>query len=345
MFSLFILLVGVVATCNARHDRITQPSSISRPVAGSNMITFGTGLSQQQITTAEREIFNHTLSSTGEFGTMTHWWATGDVIVDFAVWRYYVDGETTASIQFASYMAAGVGFADAQAPWGNRWIGKQAAQGGWYNNFRIPFHKSVRVTAQLPASMNVTKATFWTIVRGTENLPTIIGDVTLPSSARLVQSRISQTLAPLDTIDVINVESGSSGVLFFHTLSAQSANLNFLEGCYHAYNPRDAPFPGLTVSTGTEDYFVSAFYFNAGEFHGSMSGFTHRNTSSTGEVSLSAYRFHDQDPIFFNDGFRFTWRNGDVYDEQGFKCTAEKGTPAGNPQKSRIDAQTWAYVW
>lgn len=69
------------------------------------------------------------------------------------------------------------------------------------------------------------------------------------------------------------------------------------------------------------------------------------NTTISGEVSLSAYRFHDQDPIFFNNGFRLTWRNGDVYDKQGFKCTVEDGTPAGSPQKSRIDAHTWAYVW
>lgn len=54
----------------------------------------------------------------------------------------------------------------------------------------------------------------------------------LPASARLVQSRIEgRTLAPLDTIDVINIDSGNDGVLFFHTLSAQSGNMNFLEGC------------------------------------------------------------------------------------------------------------------
>lgn len=105
-------------------------SAYSRPDVP-NLLTFGTGLSQRQITNKETSIFSYDLSSNGEFGMMTHWWATGDQIVNQAVWRYYIDGETDASIQFPSYMAAGVGFADAFAPWGNKWIGKQADQGGW----------------------------------------------------------------------------------------------------------------------------------------------------------------------------------------------------------------------
>lgn len=105
-------------------------SAQSRPDVP-NLLTFGTGLSQRQITNKETSIFSYDLSNNGEFGMMTHWWATGDQIVNQAVWRYYIDGETDASIQFPSYMAAGVGFADAFAPWGNKWIGKQADQGGW----------------------------------------------------------------------------------------------------------------------------------------------------------------------------------------------------------------------
>ena len=56
------------------------------------------------------------------------------VEVDLATFSYYIDGETTASIEFATNMAAGVGFDDQGAPWGTRWIGKGAKSGGWYNN-------------------------------------------------------------------------------------------------------------------------------------------------------------------------------------------------------------------
>jgi len=37
-------------------------------------------------------------------------------------------------------------------------------------------------------------------------------------------------------------------------------NLNFLEGCFHSYSPYNKPFPGVVLSTGTEDYFDSAWY-------------------------------------------------------------------------------------
>lgn len=50
-------------------------------------------------------------------------------VLGTAIFRYYIDGETTASIQFTPPMAAGVGFDDTQAPWGTKWIGKGAKDG------------------------------------------------------------------------------------------------------------------------------------------------------------------------------------------------------------------------
>ena len=127
---------------------------------------------------------------------------------------------------------------------------------------------------------------------------------------------------------------GTSGAMFMHTLSVQSGNLNFLEACYHMYTA-DQEFPGTLLSTGTEDYYGplvtnwavfvksavcehslrlclsswvsllssdSAWYFNAGEFHFPVSGFTHMNTSNG--VTFSAYRFHEMDPLTFQDGFQ-----------------------------------------
>ena len=36
------------------------------------------------------------------------------------------------------------------------------------------------------------------------------------------------------------------------------------QACYHLHTPHDAPFPGVVLSTGTEDYFDSAYYFDGG---------------------------------------------------------------------------------
>jgi hypothetical protein len=119
-----------------------------------------------------------------------------------------------------------------------------------------------------------------------------------------------------------------------------------LEGCYHAYVQYDVPFPGIIVSTGTEDYYDSAYYFNAGQFHLEEAGYTHyRNVENAG-LEWSAYRMHHLDPIFFTNGFRFVWRNGDVNDDRGFKCiTDQGGHVVGSPTQSVVTSYTWVYVW
>ena len=40
-------------------------------------------------------------------------------------------------------------------------------------------------------------------------------------------------------------------------------------------SPHDAPFPGVVLSTGTEDFFDSAYYFDGGPFRFPVSGLTH----------------------------------------------------------------------
>lgn len=55
---------------------------------------------------------------------------------------------------------------------------------------------------------------------------------------------------------------------------------------------------------------------------------------------------HDIDPIFFTDGFRFEWRNGDVVDDRGFKCIVDQGGHVvGSPTQSIVSSYTWVYVW
>ena len=325
---------------------------------------------------AQLDVFNHTVSAGSTFGVMTHFWCTGGPALDAAVWRYYIDGEKVASIQFTSAMAAGVGFLDTQGPWGTQWMGKGAHSGGWYNNFRIPFRKSIRITGQLPEAAHSSprpssssprrqrfhgveswqtargvnasgsSQVFWMIVRGSENLPTSFHGFTLPSAARLVQSRLEGAVfAPLQYVPLMTVEAGKRGLLFCHTLSVSSASLNFIEGCYHAFTKSGQAFPGLIVGTGTEDYFDSAFAFDGGQFHSPESGLTHYSEAG-GQFALSAYRMHDVDPVFFTDGFRLLWRNGDALDSRGFKCLYEQGgTTVGTPLNSTVTAYTWAYTW
>jgi len=255
--------------------------------------------------------------------------------------RYYIDGETTASIQFNPGLAAGVGFNDAQAPWGTQWVGKGAADGSWFHNLRIPFQKSVRVTWQATASYGG----MYIIVRGAPNVPIQFGGVVVPKTAKMNLQRIQKSVQPLEYVDVVSVPSGP-GVHFFSTLAVSSGNLNFLEGCYHQYSPYNEAYPGTLLSTGTEDYFDSGWYFNAGEFHFPVSGYTHY-ASSGGTVTWSAYRFHEMDPLQFSNGYRFTWRNGDAVDPAtGLKCLIQTGgNVVGSPTVSNVTSYAWFYTW
>jgi len=229
-------------------------------------------------------------------------------------------------------------------------MGKQAKQGGFYNNFRIPFAKSIAITTRCdPIDGPSCNTVLYTIVRGSLNLRTNIGGFLLPTNAKLVLHRLMNvTFQPLAWVPVVDIPANDlypNGFLFQHTLSVSSGNLNFLEGCYHAYSPYSLTFPGQIISTGTEDYYISAYYFNAGEFRNDQSGYTHY-TSVNNTVELSAYRFHDQDPIFFEQGFRFMWRNGDVNNAQGYKCIVDQGgSVVGNPTVSQVTTYAWVYVW
>ena len=194
--------------------------------------TFGTGLSNGMITTNETFLFSWVLAP-GDVGYMTHFWNTygssvrmaGGVcgrweflmlfavsqVDDGVIIRYYIDGETTASIEFTPSMACGVGFYDPQAPWGTKWFGKGAADGGWFLNFKIPFQKSVLVTFQ---HLTLNSGGFYIIVRGATNLPFSIGGVSVPTNARLQLFKTQGTFQPLEWLTLANVSAGVAGMVW-----------------------------------------------------------------------------------------------------------------------------------
>ena len=85
----------------------------------------------------------------------------------------WVDGEQVPSIQYELAQGHGVGFDDMTAPWGLSSHGKLAIDGGYYNTFRIPFSRSVVVTAA-PDERETKARTLYFAARGLENYPVII---------------------------------------------------------------------------------------------------------------------------------------------------------------------------
>jgi len=208
-------------------------------------------------------------------------------------------------------------------------------------NFRIPFQKSIRITAQ---NIKATSGGFYIIVRGAPQVQIDIGGVVIPGKAKLILQRVEKVVKPLEWVPVADVPTGN-GLFFMHTLWVISNNLNFLEGCYHQYSPYNQPFPGTVLSTGTEDYFDSGWYFNAGPFAFPVAGLTHMSNAA-GSSEVSAYRFHETDPLPFDNGFLLHWRNGDMVDPAGRKCFMENGgNIVGSPGPSNVTSYGWVYTW
>ena len=218
--------------------------------------------------------------------------------------RIYIDGEAVASLDFQLFLAHGVGFSEAlekpNIPWGTRRIA-HTADGGIYNTYQIPFSSSFRVTATHPVG-----GAFWYIIRGIENVPVTIGHLTLPSNARLhLYKNEGVKLTPLEFLTLAKV-SNTAGLLFQVTLAANSTDFNYLEACFRANIDDSANTTWL--SSGTEDFFLSAYYFNRGIYHLDNSGLTYIDQPGV----MSAYKFFENDPLLFTKSFELTWRCGET---------------------------------
>ena len=266
-------------------------------------------------------------------GTLTHMWFGGD----WPAWgetrvRVYVDGEEKAGIDMALFLGHGVGWDDDAAPWGTERIGKTGRPSGVYNTYKIPFGSRVRVTAELEPGVREPQ-TFWYIVRGLTNYPVHVGGITLPPAARLrLHRREKVEAAALEEVEVL--EAKGDGMLYAVSFAAASGNFNYLEGCLRAY-PGGRKEP-VFLSSGTEDYFLGTYYFNAGLYHLPVAGLTHIDPDRAGSpFRFSAYRFHEDDPVPFQDGLRLVWRNGE---ELG-------GHKFGDPKPTTLTSYVWDYEW
>lgn len=350
--------------------------------------TFGKGRSQVTIRSdREFELLSYAVSPSASSAAVTFFWITGDPIgsgpasgVDVALWRFYLDGESVASVgPMPSAQAALIGNADPSAPWNNDFFGKNSEFGGWHFNLLVPFTRSVRVTLQMPPSFPTQRA--FAMARGVENMPLSLGALSLPPAARLrAVLHTSVELPVLAFHDLVQLP-GDGAVLgvMIDISSADGGSLNSLEGCWHAYDypgnssearPHTqhadgdvhtatsagsgrsgfpAGYPGLVLGTGAEDYPESAYYFNAGPYRGPTSGLTvmRPGSKAAGQPSrVSFYKLHHRDPLVFAAGLRMQWRNGDVTDvATGEKCTSLTGSLIGSPGISNVSTLVYAYTW
>ena len=94
------------------------------------------------------------------------------------------------------------------------------------------------------------------------------------------------------------------------------SGMGFLEGNLKIFKDEDKDNEPSYECTGTEDYFLSGWYFNKGKFYAPLHGITVKNTrwdAIFGKSKISCYRFHEP-PISFDDKIRIIIHHGE-YDE------------------------------
>jgi len=307
--------------------------------------TIGTAIKNGNLQTTEQTIFEYN-STIG--GVITEMWMTGGWDGFNETWvRIYVDGEQNASIAYQLYLGLGIGWGD-DAVWTESSFitGKNAHGGGLYHTYRIPFGTSIRITAALAFE---TQNTFWFIVRGLEGMPVIMGDLQLPMQTRLkLYKNQNVNLVPLQFTTLANV-TGSGGALFMVTIEAESPDENFLEACFRAYI--DGASEPQFLSSGTEDFFLSAFYFNGGLYTNSESGLTHVDNNDN-SWRLSMYKFFQRDPVLFTQQFQLVWRNWEDSEcpsswppSNAKKLEQEQRKPRPLVNNMTYTSYVWVYEW
>jgi hypothetical protein len=322
-------------------------------------VTFSGGKSSiilKKEETVVMEYFHNITIPDGTHSTVTHFWITGGnhTYIDHAIVRYYLDGETTPSIVFQPALACGVGFDEDQGPWSNDMMGHGVGKPdpglysdvtSWYSNIRIPFKNSIRATLALNPNYDGTgDHGAFMLVRGAIGVPIEIGGVKVPTGAKMVlQANYDVKLNPMDYFNLVDLPKGN-GLILMTTLVVETGSDSFMEGCWRTYTPYGVPYEHSTLlSTGTEDYYDSAYYFyRAYPLYLPHAGLTHYSHGD--KIRWSAFRMHTFDPLTFRDGVRLTWRNGDATPKPDglLKCTIEKGGHIiGAPTVSMVTTYSW----
>jgi hypothetical protein len=264
------------------------------PTSNPNFVVFGSSFGDRLYNQyQETTLLTHTLGSSSTWGAMTGWWAvTGntqvspDTCLFSAVWRYYIDSETTASIQFNAPLFTGIGFNDTSAPWGDLWVSKDSNGGGYANKMRIPFQQSVKVTV----TFAVAGCEMWFKVVGVENYPMVFGALVVPPTARLVQYSLAGVSVPASGSLVVAPQAGASVYPFFVAFSAQGGS-----SCAFANGGFTAAGGATTLSSTTAGFF----------------NYTTHSSVAGGSCQRSGFRITDTAPVVYSTSAQVAWTNGD----------------------------------
>lgn len=243
-------------------------------------------------------------------GIITNLWLTIDKTNDDnasgyplrkIILRMYWDGEKSPSVEAPVGDFFGVGFAKV-VPYTSLLLGMSS--GGFYSYFPMPFEKSAKIEVE---NLMKDSVALWYSV-GYQEVKK------LPKNMLYFHAKFNRVKKTKRKENYLILDAKGTGQFAGCVLSMQSyqkENFLFLEGD-EFISVDDDKTPSI-LGTGTEDYFLSGFYFNKGTFAAPFHGLTVKDKEKS---RISVYRFRIPDAIPFKKSIHveiehgLTWAHG-----------------------------------
>ena len=238
-------------------------------------------------------------------GVVSHLWLainSSDALArERTEYQIYVDGEPTPSVKSTL-----VGFHAADhlpnSNFATRFIGYSHKENSnsYYAYLPIPFTSAIKI--EIVNGSARTGASVFAIADYHIGVPRRWGRM-----QKLHTFEQSLPVTPYAWLDLMKVADQPKGLLWgvYLGLHPGNASFGYLEGNIQMF--ADGATTPIYESSGTEDYFNNAWYFQTGVIFAEHSGCTFYDPSS---CAIGAYRFHVDDPIPFDSTLRVRWQNG-----------------------------------
>jgi hypothetical protein len=220
---------------------------------------------------------------------------------DLTRYRIRVDGETAPSVDST---LAGFHAADylPNTNFATRLIGynRNQSEASYYTYLPIPFARSIAI--EVVNGSTHAAATLFAIADYHTGVALDWGRMGKLHTVEQVAS-----VAPYAWHGLLNLAGQPAGVLWgvYLRLHAGDPSFAFLEGNLQMV----ADGVPCYESSGTEDYFNNAWYFQTGVIFAEHSGCTLYDPTNH---AIGAYRFHLDDPVPFERALQVRWQNGDA---------------------------------
>jgi len=237
-------------------------------------------------------------------GVITHIWVSIDSrdphFLRRIVLRMFWDGEASPSVEVPIGDFFGTGFE--YRHYYSAYVGMTS--GGYFSYLPMPFQKSARIEVDNQTGQEL--YAFYYHIDYQKLAEPLDDDVAYFHC----QWRRELRTDPKHNYVVLETDGQGHFVGLNMSMQSYERNLGFLEGDEMVYVDGET-FPSI-YGTGTEDYFISGWYFNRGEFAAPYHGLILKD-DSLGRIA--AYRWHVGDAIPFKKSLRFTIEHGHANSE------------------------------